>query len=49
MPLAYFLPKYWITWVGLAVMRWLELLPFPAQRQVGNAHRARLLRLLPLT
>ena len=37
MPLAYFLPKYWITWVGLAVMRAVELLPFPAQRQVGNA------------
>jgi KDO2-lipid IV(A) lauroyltransferase len=37
MPLAFFLPKYWITWVGLGVMRAVELLPFPAQRRVGNA------------
>ncbi len=37
MPLAFFLPRYWVTWVGLAVMRGVELLPFAAQRQVGNA------------
>lgn len=48
MPLAYLLPKYWITWVGLAVMRMVELLPFAAQRQVGNAIGV-LLRHLPLS
>jgi KDO2-lipid IV(A) lauroyltransferase len=47
MPLAFFLPKYWITWVGLAVMRALELLPFPVQRRVGDAIGI-LLRYLPL-
>ena len=40
-------PKFWITWVGLGIMRSLELLPFPAQRHVGNAVGA-LLQLLPL-
>lgn len=48
MPLAYFLPKYWITWAGLAVMRMVELLPFAAQRQVGNGIGA-LLKILPLS
>src|SRR5471032_1615041 len=48
MPLAFFLPKYWLTWVGLAVMRVVELLPFPAQRQLGNAIGA-LLRRLPFS
>jgi KDO2-lipid IV(A) lauroyltransferase len=48
MPLAYFLPKYWITWAGLAVMRMVELLPFPAQRQVGNGIGV-LLKVLPLS
>jgi KDO2-lipid IV(A) lauroyltransferase len=48
MPLAFFLPKYWVTWVGLGMMRMVELLPFPAQRRVGNAIGA-LLRCLPLS
>ena len=48
MPLAFFLPKYWVTWVGLAVMRALEPLPYPAQRRVGNAI-GMLLRRLPLS
>jgi Kdo2-lipid IVA lauroyltransferase/acyltransferase len=48
MPLAFLLPKYWITWVGLGVMRAVELLPFPAQRRVGNAVGV-LLRHLPLS
>jgi Kdo2-lipid IVA lauroyltransferase/acyltransferase len=47
MPIALFQPKYWITWLGLAVMRGMELLPFPAQRQVGHA-LGTLLKLLPL-
>jgi Kdo2-lipid IVA lauroyltransferase/acyltransferase len=47
MPLALFQPKYWITWLGLAVMRGMELLPFPAQRQVGHA-LGTLLQHLPL-
>jgi KDO2-lipid IV(A) lauroyltransferase len=48
MPLALFQPKYWITWLGLAVMRGLELLPFSAQRLVGGA-LGTVLRYLPLT
>jgi Kdo2-lipid IVA lauroyltransferase/acyltransferase len=48
MPLTFFLPKYWVTWVGLGVMRVIELLPFPVQRGVGNAIGA-LLRRLPLS
>jgi KDO2-lipid IV(A) lauroyltransferase len=48
MPLAFLLPKYWITWVGLGLMRAVELLPFPAQRRVGNAI-GMLLRALPLS
>jgi KDO2-lipid IV(A) lauroyltransferase len=47
MPLAFFSPKYWLTWLGLATMRAIELLPFPAQRRVGGAIGA-LLRGLPL-
>jgi len=48
MPLAFFLPKYWVTWVGLAVMRAVEPLPYPAQRRLGNAI-GMLLRRLPLS
>ncbi|MGO9931652.1 MAG: LpxL/LpxP family Kdo(2)-lipid IV(A) lauroyl/palmitoleoyl acyltransferase [Steroidobacteraceae bacterium] len=47
MRLQFLHPKYWITWVGLGLMRSMELLPFPAQRQVGNAIGV-LLRVLPL-
>src|ERR1700683_5437412 len=48
MALAYLLPKYWITWVGLGVMRAVELLPYSAQTRVGNAIGL-LLRHLPLS
>jgi KDO2-lipid IV(A) lauroyltransferase len=48
MPLTFFLPKYWITWVGLGVMRAVERLPYPAQTQVGNAI-GWVLRHLPLS
>jgi Kdo2-lipid IVA lauroyltransferase/acyltransferase len=47
MPLALFAPKYWLTWLGLAVMRGIELLPFPVQRQVGRV-LGWLLKRLPL-
>jgi KDO2-lipid IV(A) lauroyltransferase len=47
MRLALFLPKYWATWVGLCVLRAIELLPFPAQRQIGSA-LGRLIQCLPL-
>jgi KDO2-lipid IV(A) lauroyltransferase len=47
MQLELFLPKYWATWVGLSVLRTIELLPFPAQRQVGSA-LGKLIRHLPL-
>jgi KDO2-lipid IV(A) lauroyltransferase len=29
-------PKYWLTWLGLGVLRSIELLPFAAQRRVGS-------------
>jgi len=47
MRLEFLHPKYWLTWVGLGFMRSLELLPYPAQRRVGNAIGA-LLEALPL-
>ncbi len=47
MRLEFLLPKHWVTWAGLGVARGLELLPFPAQLQVGSAIGA-LLRHLPL-
>jgi KDO2-lipid IV(A) lauroyltransferase len=40
-------PKYWLTWVGLALLRSLELLPFAAQRRVGMSIGA-VIRRLPL-
>jgi KDO2-lipid IV(A) lauroyltransferase len=40
-------PKYWLTWLGLSVLRGLELLPYAAQRRVGSA-LGRLIRHLPL-
>jgi KDO2-lipid IV(A) lauroyltransferase len=40
-------PKYWATWVGLGVMRAMELLPLAAQRHVGSWVGA-LIRRLPL-
>ena len=40
-------PKYWATWVGLGVLRTIELLPFSAQRHVGSALGV-LIRSLPL-
>ena len=48
MALAYLLPRYWITWVGLGVMRAVELLPYGAQTRVGNAIGV-LLKQLPLS
>src|SRR3982074_1562551 len=47
MQLELLLPKYWATWVGLSLLRTIELLPFPAQRQVGSA-LGKLIRPLPL-
>src|SRR5271154_2966328 len=48
MPLAYLLPRYWLTWVGLGTMRAVEKLPYSAQKQLGNAIGL-LLRWLPLS
>jgi KDO2-lipid IV(A) lauroyltransferase len=47
MRLALFAPRYWTTWVGLGVLRALELLSYPAQRQVGSALGS-MIRRLPL-
>jgi KDO2-lipid IV(A) lauroyltransferase len=45
MRLGFFLPKYWITWVGLAVMRTVEFLPFAMQLRLGRAIGTLLVRL----
>src|SRR5882672_4006839 len=47
MRIALFLPRYWATWMGLSVLRAIELLPFPVQRHVGSA-LGKLIRRLPL-
>jgi Kdo2-lipid IVA lauroyltransferase/acyltransferase len=47
MRLGFLHPKYWLTWVGLGVMRGLELLPYSAQQHAGTLIGA-FLRLLPL-
>jgi KDO2-lipid IV(A) lauroyltransferase len=40
-------PKYWVTWLGLSVLRVIEILPFSAQLHVGSALGG-LIRRLPL-
>lgn len=47
MRLTFLRPCYWPTWVGLLVLRGLEILPFAAQRRAGCAIGA-LVRHLPL-
>jgi KDO2-lipid IV(A) lauroyltransferase len=47
MRLEFYLPKYWMTWLGLSALRLIELLPYAAQRRVGSALGA-LIRRLPL-
>jgi Kdo2-lipid IVA lauroyltransferase/acyltransferase len=41
-------PKYWPTWIGLGVLRGISLMPFAAQRRVGEA-LGLLIRHLPLS
>src|SRR5271163_1321594 len=48
MRLEFFQPRYWVTWMGLSVLRAIELLPFSAQLHVGSALGA-LIRRLPLS
>ena len=40
-------PRYWPTWMGLSVLRTIELLPFAAQWHVGSG-LGRIIRRLPL-
>jgi len=47
MRFAFFQPKFWLTWLGLAFLRAIELLPFSAQRHIATA-LGRLIRNLPL-
>jgi KDO2-lipid IV(A) lauroyltransferase len=47
MRVAFLRPTFWPTWIGLIVLRALELLPFAAQRRAGAAIGA-LIRRLPL-
>jgi KDO2-lipid IV(A) lauroyltransferase len=47
MRLEFLAPKYWATWVGLGMLRSLEMLPYRAQRHVGSALGG-LIRRLPL-
>ncbi len=43
----FLLPKHWLTWIALGVLRCIELLPFAAQQHVGSALGV-LIRRLPL-
>ena len=45
--IAFLGPKYWATWVGLGVLRGIELLPFAGQRRVAAGIGA-IIRRLPL-
>jgi KDO2-lipid IV(A) lauroyltransferase len=47
MQLEFFQPKYWVTWLGLSVLRAIEILPFSAQLRVGCLLGG-LIRRLPL-
>ncbi|HMD28616.1 MAG TPA: hypothetical protein VKH13_08615, partial [Steroidobacteraceae bacterium] len=47
MRLEFLQPKYWATWLGLGVLRLIEMLPFAAQLRVGTA-LGKLIRRLPL-
>jgi KDO2-lipid IV(A) lauroyltransferase len=47
MRLEFIQPKFWATWLGLSVLRAIEILPFSAQLQVGAALGG-LIRRLPL-
>jgi len=47
MRIGFLRPKYWLTWVGLGVMRTIEMLPYSAQQRAGAAIGG-LLKLLPL-
>ena len=40
-------PRYWLTWMGLGLLRAIELLPFAAQRRLANG-LGYLIRRLPL-
>jgi KDO2-lipid IV(A) lauroyltransferase len=40
-------PRYWLTWIGLGMLRTLALLPFPVQLRIGTGI-GRLIRRLPL-
>ena len=45
--LTLFAPRYWLTWIGLGLMRTVEPLPYAAQRRLGSA-LGHLIRHLPL-
>lgn len=47
MQLEFLFPKYWLTWVGVAVLRGIELLPVAMQRMVATA-LGTLIRHMPL-
>jgi KDO2-lipid IV(A) lauroyltransferase len=47
MRLAFLQPRYWPTWLGLTVLRSIELLPFATQRRVGSVLGG-IIRRLPL-
>jgi Kdo2-lipid IVA lauroyltransferase/acyltransferase len=47
MRLRLFAPRYWLTWIGLGVLRLLALLPFPAMVALGRLI-GRFMRLLPI-
>ena len=48
MSMAFWRPKYWPTWVGLSILRAVELLPFAVQYRLGCA-LGQIVRRLPLS
>jgi Kdo2-lipid IVA lauroyltransferase/acyltransferase len=48
MRLAFFMPRYWATWLGLGILRAVEILPYRVQLHVGSV-LGRLIRRLPLS
>jgi len=47
-PLALLAPKYWPTWIGLALLRALEPLPVPLQMRLGRG-LGKIIRRLPIS
>ncbi len=47
MPLKFFHPRFWLTWLGVALLRLLILLPWPWQMSLGKTLGILLYKVLP--